>query len=733
MVIFLLFLIPICRGYFIASTGGFIKQKTLMLQDIATCISQEQPLSLSQQRTQQFVCVNKMLSGCLLRESTTPQPAGEESTYRSGAYCGALVRNTKTTLFTASTIILSVMKGYFIHTQFLIFQFWSPMYTSCRQHGIIIFLEGRGELFCGKRPPWVISSLSQKLSVDIVIMDQKEYALTFFYSGYRAQWIKTYSYEVNMHLSSGALVNVELPLEHMVVGVTSYTYCIMTHHNKRVYVEVYWDLFVKSELVIYDGPGVKSSKLLQVYTNTRGNTIAQSSAFLAFFKITTHQGFVRNSSMFVNVYNVDNTDRNVQCIQLRRRLFSIKAFNYNNTVCSGKYKLSRGFMTITFRDLNFSGPNNIMGDMPDPCHYGGVVIEFVKEGKRVKYCNNIKNMSVYSNSWLYFTIIYFSGYSTGHLSGEINKDDCPTFYAELRPPGDLYKADIRLKINAALPCQIIVCPPLVNASQKTCTVELGPDPIGTITIRSGQQHTLGQCDPHLEELTEEQTSYNITTTITKEWPFGLPIQQRDINYTLGKEKFIKYLHNGTISINMLCIEKHALRHQTYVFLEISICRKREEYHRYERLDSNNIPALSESCLNYIYTFTPVKQIPSSKNTYDFIYKGRGYENVNTGHIVDVEYVSCPNECRKYKYSVLVRESYYTIREYTSEIGGETFTGYYHRGFMVSVMPPISSCNNLEVCSLSVQIKKLSHQIGVFPPLPLKLRLGSTLYYFASKM
>ena len=145
--------------------------------------------------------------------------------------------------------------------------------------------------------------------------------------------------------------------------------------------------------------------------------------------------------------------------------------------------------------------------------------------------------------------------------------------------------------------------------------------------------------------------------------------------------------------------------------------------------ANNIPALSQDCLSLKYNFAFAFSNDMSKTNIsrNFIYKGSGY--LTTGHMVYVNYKSCPVICRNYRYSVFVLTSKDdTIIEHTSQVGHFTFTGYYHKGFRVSIIPPATVCPEQKTCSLTLFITKPDSTIGLYDNIKSTTRLGPIQIY-----
>ena len=350
------------------------------------------------------------------------------------------------------------------------------------------------------------------------------------------------------------------------------------------------------------------------------------------------------------------------------------------------------------------------------CQYGGLFIKFSKTGEIFEFCENVNKLIIYSETdHIYISLVWFSGYSHGSFDGTLKSSNCRTLYMERYPTHKLYQPQIIAKANASNGCHYIVCPPLVSKGQQICAIQLGPPSVGPTALEVVLRDTLEKCDPRLVNTDTGRHftyQYNISTVFTENWPFGLNNNTHTHKSTqlLSSRNHhnFNYLENGNITSNIICTT-YKSRKQLSVFVKISVCEKRKLGILMEI--SNSIPALSQQCLNLKYNFVTVnKSLPKSKNYHDFMY------NVNEGqvigHVVTVRYGSCSVLCRNYKYSVFVRATDgKTIIEHTLKVGHSTFTGYYHMGFMVTIIP--SLCPQPEKCNLYLHIAKPHHPVGLY--------------------
>ena len=178
------------------------------------------------------------------------------------------------------------------------------------------------------------------------------------------------------------------------------------------------------------------------------------------------------------------------------------------------------------------------------------------------------------------------------------------------------------------------------------------------------------------------TSYTINASFTENWPFVLMNSTATSyeRYSTPQIHTYDFLRFATTQLSLLCNNKLPGK-QLAILIKISACRVMED--TFINVVANNIPTLSRSCpqIEYRFIATHINKYATRDYYHDFIYGDDGY--INTGHEVRVAYVSCPEQCKNYNYSVFVRGAdSQTIVEYTAQVGDVVFTGYYHRGFRI---------------------------------------------------
>ena len=367
-----------------------------------------------------------------------------------------------------------------------------------------------------------------------------------------------------------------------------------------------------------------------------------------------------------------------------------------------RYNIPTGSLSLNVSQFVFTGPDTLIDDDYN-CQYGGLIIYFVTAiDRQFEYCNNVNNFPIYSDTnEINIVLVWFSGYSSGSFNGNIYEGDCKMYYLEVFPKGVVYIPDLTVTSGSAIGCHSFICAPLVEGIQNKCSLRI--DHSSTISLQVKYQQTLGTCDPAVKEQSSEKAFvYSLNVSFSNNWPFGTPVNTYTRHNLSGHANHnFDYLHNGKLSLNLMC-NKSEPRKQVSVVITKSECLKRH-HQLYTNIVVQSIPALTERCLQYVYTFTSdTMQISRDGNYHDFIYKDSGH--INTGHDVSVKYETCPSECRKYKFSLFVKNAgKSSITEYISDIGHTIFTGFYHRGFRISIVQPEKICIRNSECKLQLLI------------------------------
>ena len=705
-----LLLLSVRAMYITGDIGQGVMQTPYIIHDITICMKTSQTVSLADKYNHQFACINRRLSGCLSRMGMTYLMSKHDYVYQlpSNIYCGAILNIEKEVNAFQHKLYIEVIHDHVIYMTVQRFNFRISRSISCAKHGLVVFYNGRGSgLFCGRRVPWTMIVPSSQAYLYLTITGNVTCELSIFYSSFRTNWIKRVIEQV--YLQTSEMIST-------VIGNNSRSiqYFIMTKHHSHIDLHVTSSGPLNGHVIIQDGPGHLSNTILRLEnTNTHSDALVQTSAYWAFVRLYAEH----NMPSLINIQILFEHSLGKMTSCYKNLIFSDTSTHGQNIFCLKHIQNHLLYLGIFVKQLKFSGPDKFTAQSSAQCQYGGLSVQ--SPDKLIEFCGDVQQLRIQTRHHsIMISMIWFSGYSHGSFSGELIGSECRTFYMELYPANNVFLQDAKFYVNPSAGCQYIVCPSLQNNRLKTCTIQFGPPIMGTVELEVVSRDTIEPCDERfMNTVTKDAWTYQLHTTSTNNWPFGLKNNTvtRTNNVRLSSSHVDKYkyafLQVGNVTATLLC-DSSTPRKQMSILVKVSVCRISNL--EIERQVANNIPALSQECVQIKYEFVALHKpdLNKEKNYHSFIYKGNGH--ITTGHMVSVDYESCPVVCRNYKYSVLVRTTDdKTILQHTSHVGDTTYTGYFHKGFRVVIILPDADCAEREPCNLALYINSPNQHIGVF--------------------
>ena len=684
--IFLLIPIRSETTYVTGIVGQPVMQVAFVLQDVQTCLENREQFSLLDSSNNQFRCINQHLLYCLLR--------GDQRSERRSfhpIYCGVISSVDHEVHLSDAIMFIRVIKGHILYHEILRFNFELTRAISCDNHGLVfVHKVHRSESYCGRRVPWTIIMSSDKSYVHLKIISHLQYELSIFYSSFKKEWITRFSHVKMMNIRNGEMKFFE-------PKIISAQYYFITNHSKHIYLNMLSTGPVNGSVIVKDGPGRFSNTLLDISnTLSPSNVSVRTSAYIAFIEISMLYNTYPLIKIKVKVATV--VGKAPQCFQQSGRIYFSDTSTYRrNVVCSSKIRPSIRviYIGLFVKTFMFHGPNKLTDVISSVCQYGGLSLRFSYADEAYVICETITDLYIDSQQkTLLVTLVWFYGYSEGHMEGYYQTHHCQTFYLDRNPRNIIYQRNVFFEIDKHdehAECYVVVCPALLTNVQAFCTIHVGPHSVGTTRLEIIERDTLQPCDVQLKN---GFTSYTINASFTENWPFGLMN-----GTTTSYERFstpqihtYDFLQFATAQLSLLCNSKSP-RKQLAIHLKISHCQVIENEIIMNAV-ANGIPALSDSCPMIVYTFIAtrgdINKYAATEEYHDFIYGSDGY--ISTGHEVKVEYTACPEQCKNYNFSVFVRSTdNQTIVEYTAQVGVLIFTGNYHRGFRIKIIMPETDC------------------------------------------
>ena len=701
--------------YATGSLGDYSLQKMLVLYNYRLCFSKVPHLSLRNAITHGLICMKDQFEHCVMKNPVGYSQEMTEEVFRplsNSRYCGSLWVQENPVLSFTVDVMLEVTETHNIHLVVLHFYFSLSIHISCHQHGLVLRYPGfQSETYCGSRVPWDLITRGYRLFIRLVTTEYKKYSIALYYSSFHTRWISELSriFKIYQTFSSGGYVTK--PFHYFYRNIQRYHYYVMSNQDK--YLEFYASLtkLYRAHIRIYDGPGVLSRMILESKQIMAGVLLAETSAFLARVDLFIPD-FSGNSSVWLDIIASSNKRRISSCINYEQALILAKSDNQKNTACVETLAVPDDFMRIDFVRFRFSGPNTFTDSVDTVCHYGGLVIQFDGRRKQHEFCEDVDDFIIYTGQRsISVILVWFSGYSHGELSAKMAPSDCRVSYADIDlSRKQLSNPNIIVQSQSLVGCMIFICPALQNEYQQSFTVKLGPPAMGTTRLTILISYTLSACDyDHLNIHSNREFRIRLKTVSSHKWPFNLAnnVSQTLFNFTRNIEKNFDYLQNATISLPYLC-HRDMSRAQFSIVVQVSSCLMRSDGISIKKYIVNNMPALMNICLKRVYYFTPSAK-PGKHSYEDFIYMDSGH--LNDGHVIIVDYHTCPTKCRNYKYSAFVRSvDKETILEYTAHVGSPISTPRHHRGFRVSMLAPTPPCDLYLRCELLIFVQKQNYNI-----------------------
>ena len=707
--VFFIFSFSRSDGEYITGVGrNHRMQLTFVLQDTNGCVKHQHSSSLLHSYGNQLVCLQKHMFHCLLDRNRISEKGASQS------YCGAISLKDIQMVSSDTVMFIGVIAGHFVHHEVLEFNFRISKYYFCSQHGLLILYKGyTSDSYCGRRVPWTMTIPSDSSYLRLVMKGYMYYELSIFYSSSQKNWIKHFKYVQMSSLSAGGIIGD---------SGKSMQYYVIVDHLQQVRLKVLSTGRVYGNVIVKDGPGRLSDTIMDLKnTNSTSGIQTTTSAYWAFVEVLIPYNTNAVIKIRLSLTSVSGSVR--KCYGRDQIDFVERSSDRRNVICSNLLVTDSHlkFFRLTVLSFSFHGPSTLTDKSSSRCQYGGVTIEFYSNDIGLRLCEDLEDFDISSPYHaMQITLVWFYGYSRGQFMARATSSQCQTFYLERYPSHRVYKHDAFVKMGPRSNCYHVVCPPVQMDIQRFCTIQLGPPSFTAASLEITTLNTLEPCNVHLKQTyLNKFISYNLSTISTENWPFGLinatstPYKQ----YFMLQKHTYDFLNAAKIKLRLLCDQDDPLK-QMAVLIRMSACEKFEQV--YIGNVVNNIPTV---CMQVIYMFTAVKtQFKKAKthNIYhDFLYARNGG---HTGHTVRLDYKSCPEDCRNFKYTVYVRSTDDNdIMEYTTQVSHQIFTGYSHRGFRVKIIVPETDCINVCLMALSIHT----------PYLPVNTKdydLGSYLFF-----
>ena len=713
------------------SLGKQFEQKYSLFYDLHVCALKIYRSSVVDASMSLYRCVKKHLYHChYTQPSQHATNAFIPTNHRNRPYCGSIWIKDKPVIFFKKEISIEMIHGHNIHFSMLAFNFSLYRHMLCQSHSItLVSRDQKTEAYCGLRVPWTFIMQDHRVLLQFVISNNKEYTFKLFYSSFHPNWISNVSRILKKsHPPLSSINYFSASLNLFEVNIVYYGYYIFARRQERLYISVALSDLRNIRLRIHDGPGPLSNTLVYIDGEKIDKALyIRSTAYAAFVWIKPIDSEQNTSVTFH--------------IKLRRKVFTfrecaskyvngilkLKSNKWTTVACVFNFGKPDEFVGFDVISFEFYGPSMFTDLTAFYCQYGGLEIEVEENGGTFLTCENVQGLEIHSqHQSITLIVAWFSGYSQGHILTSTTLTYCRYFYADLPSPAGLYNnsVDAVLKFDSERMCNFLICRPSLDDSQTKCVFKLGPPDPGTATIKVILKDYIYPCTPDSSIVELYDRNISMTAVFSDDYPFTLVNTTRSYAIT---QMFLKtstetynYLHNATAVVPHLCMRFGSYK-QLAMHVIISTCSPTPPGFLAFIMIVNNMPGLTDHCLNVGFDITPAAKVNNKNKNYfnyfmylrdkkrisnfsDLHFSENGY--VHKTYEVRLIYMKCPTECKTYKYSIYVKAvDNATIYEYTSNVGDYTLIQEHHRGFRISLSTDQAPCQSYTSCHIRLTISR----------------------------
>ena len=681
-------LVTACAQQLTGSLENQSRYKALLLHDIASCVSQAHPLSLTQRYRDMIRCVQKQLSHCI---SKRPLPYSTSLTFLTrgrNSYCGSIwAKDEKPGMNFMGNISITVIDNHYLHLNFLNFNFSLFQHVHCSQHSLIL-VSWPNEYYCGTRIPWTLILRENNVILLLAIHKYMAYNFKLVYSSFSPNWGQEMSMLRKRYFATSQIVVIDLAIDILDVEIKNYQYYMITNWDRILRIQTSIIDISNTILKIYDGPGTRSNSIFDSSKAISSNNLNIYSTSFAAFLTMESIGLRVNTltNFYFGVSGVrfhhdkachdfyksnDDTMRQV-----------LRSSNQRNVYCFINISSPsiRHSIRLTLYTFRFSGSNMMTNLSPYHCQYGGLQI-YINQLRKIRLCEDLNSAFLFSPtvSWLAYVFVSLVGYSQAILATAISTPpSCNVYYAD-----DLtshkWDTEVKMTLQKATGCSVYICQPPLPDRETRCVIELGPS-LGPTEITVGRIDNFKLCDNNIE--------LDMKYVASEDWPFNagdnLAFRRYSISTRLQMDFF--YLYNSTLTFSQTHCWDDLYLLRVFVKMMISSC----EFEPDPRSDGlylvNNIYRINhcentrdfsrEDMLTYVST-------SGSKTLYfDLIYDRNSGEE---GQFIHVGYTTCVMKCRQYKYHTYFLDADgETVVRYTTDVGNNVLTHKPHKGYRITV-------------------------------------------------
>ena len=662
-----------------------LEQRQLLLKDVFVC--NEQPkVSLIESLKLLYHCLRRRIIHCDSRHRKSMQSA-QLAQDNNRTYCTNIIHRGVDTIHQHKTFTIRTFRNFIMDIDFLLFDFewYSQVY-----HGLSVSEYNRDggrntTYYTGRRLPWTMITTSNTAVMTISIFAHLKFKLHLFYSITKWSW-----YPNIKAVYAGMLSDVRYILDlvtsllvrNRVFKALSFHFIQTQFH--RINISLDSIVASKAHIVIYDGPGIRSPRLL-----TPNKTTVKTTTFHAYIEVhslsfestmTTYIYFSQIDKFFSSAYP--------HCATGRDR-YGAWSQEERNTICFISWPT---FGTIHFLlkiiKYIYEGTLTTMtGYVTPTCQHGGLY--YAPNQNKALCTSRAKMWLVNDGSVEFILILWLAGYSRGSILIEKRKEVCLTRHLD-----ELVKHNNTVLIDTVRHCQRFICPGPTSPQLQMSNFDLKiPNrPVGSSRIYVGTMLTFDACVPGFG-INEEAAVYTVSTIYYNHSRFGYNKQYNVSNIiTKRYSGYFQFLVSGRVSVPRVCLrgQQHM---RPFVVLEIATCQFQDVVSKRISTFVKNVFSVDD-CFSFTTTMKPGFMLIKHDNY---------TRNYSRHHIITAYRGDCPYNCRNNTFDLKVYHKFNdSVTVYAAKMGENVSPGFNYQSFWLRINELPTPCPT-DACSAVVSV------------------------------
>ena len=404
-------------------------QVTYVMNKMFTCAI-IQKMSISEQQLYIFDCMSPYIGHC--RPSDEPLIINRIYHHPNFAFCG-LINIPQLSSF-HNKIYLHVLRKHVLQLHFLLFIFYRTFDVCGPDELKIIEYPNKTSVYCGSRLPWKMISTGRKCVILLKVLSGSTSRMTMFYHAL-----------YNLHISSVMVHDYWIPPTRPLPNTahlqeSAHGFTVIGLPYQVIFLELTWgrnEAFY--DITVFDGPGSYSATILSLYEEVEQGVYNRATTAFSMYILVKYISYkFDKANITLESLNSIKTERckthfNEWALTNQFHSLYLKPKNTReNFACSFKtiHLPALPYPIIYLKELEFTGPNTLESFHANGCDYGGFFLRVFHDNSshiEIGVCESLIHFVWYPNvSRIELLVIWYAGYSSGHVKGQIKFTNCPT-------------------------------------------------------------------------------------------------------------------------------------------------------------------------------------------------------------------------------------------------------------------------------------------------------------------